>query len=89
MDNLGQMRTALQSDLTVGGESNLFDPDTLNLALNRAYQKVGGRHKWEELKDALKTSTQLDQNGVAQEWYDYPQYWQTSSIWKLTIDGKD
>ena len=83
------MRTALQSDLTVGDESNLFDPTTLDLAINRAYRKIGGRHKWEETRDALQTLTQLNNDGTPLEYYGYPTNWQTNSIWKLTINGTD
>lgn len=84
MDNLGEMRTAAQSDLTVGDESSFYDPDTVDLALNRAYRKIGAMFKWEETKDALKTSALEDH-----EYYDYPQNWRPMSIYKLTVDGTD
>ncbi len=84
MDNLGEMRAALQSDLTVGAESALFDAATLNLNLNRAYRKIGAMFKWPDTKDSLKTSAVANH-----EYYDYPQNWRPNSIWKLTLDATD
>ena len=84
MDQLSELRTAVQSDLTVGAESSLFTPTTIDLAINRAYRKIGAMFKWEETKDALKTSAIADR-----EYYDYPTNWRPMSIWKLTVDGTD
>lgn len=84
MDQLSELRTAVQSDLTVGDESSLITPTTIDLAINRAYRKIGAMFKWEETKDALKTSGLADH-----EYYDYPQNWRPFSIWKLTVDGQD
>lgn len=84
MDNLGDMRTAVQSDLTVGDESSLITPSTIDLAINRAYRKIGAMFKWEETKDALKTSALL-----GHEYYNYPQNWRPMSIFKLTVDSQD
>lgn len=84
MDQLSELRTAVQSDLTVGDESSLITPATIDLAINRAYRKIGAMFKWEETKDALKTSA-LANN----EYYTYPRNWRPMSIWKLTLDGQD
>ena len=84
MDVFSDLYEAVQSDLTIGAESSLFDLATAKLAINRAYLKIAGMFKWVETRDALKTSTS---NG--QEWYDYPENWRTDSIWKLTVAGKD
>lgn len=84
MDKLSQMRSAVQSDLTVGAESSLFDPTTIDLAINRAYRKIGSMFKWEETKDAKKTNAI-----AAQEYYNYPSNWRPMSIFKLTVDGVD
>jgi hypothetical protein len=84
MDQLSELRAAVQSDLTVGAESSLFPPATIDLAINRAYRKIGAIFKWEETKDALKTSS-LENH----EYYDYPQNWRPMSIWKLTLDAVD
>ena len=81
MENLGDIRTAVQDDLTVGDESTLYSPNLIDRAINRAYRKVGGLFPWPELQDAKKTSTQ---NG--QEYYDIPQNWRSNSIWKVVID---
>lgn len=81
MDTLLNIRTAVQDDLTVGEESTLYSPSSIDRAINRAYRKVGGLYPWPELQDAKKTSTQ---NG--QEYYDYPQNWRSNSIWKVVID---
>ncbi len=80
MDTLGQIRQAIQDDLTVGSESTLYSPNLIDRAINRAYRKVAGLFAWPELMDAKKTSTQANQ-----EYYDYPQNWRSNSIWKLTI----
>ncbi len=82
MDTLAEMRTAVQSDLTVGDESTLFTPTAIDLAINRAYRKAGALFPWPELQDARKTTTQTNQ-----EYYDYPETWRSNSIWKLDIDG--
>jgi len=84
MDYFNELIRAVQSDLTVGDESNLFDVDTIKLAVNRAYRKAGGLYRWAETEDAKKTSTQTDQ-----EYYDYPDTWRADSIWKLSVDGTD
>lgn len=82
MDTLAQMRTAVQSDLTVGSDSTLYSPTTIDLAINRAYRKAGALFPWPELQDAKKTTTVADQ-----EYYDYPDTWRSNSIWKLKVDG--
>src|SRR3990167_3094885 len=80
MDDLADIRAAVQDDLTVGEESTLFSPSLIDRAINRAYRKVAALFPWPELQDAKKTSTQIDQ-----EYYDYPTNWRSNSIWKLTI----
>lgn len=84
MDNLGDMRSAVQSDFTVGSESSLYPPATIDLALNRSYRKIGALFKWADTKDALKTKT-IENH----EWYDYPQNWRPNSIWKLVVNAVD
>lgn len=84
MDNLGEMRVAVQDDLTIGDESSLFPPSSIDRALNRAYRIIGAMYRWDGTKDALKTSALLNH-----EYYDYPQKWRPNSIWKLTLDGVD
>ena len=84
MDTFLELRTALQSDLSLGSESSLFPVATCDLSLNRSYTKIGAMFKWIETRDALKTSTLADN-----EYYVYPQIWRPNSIWKLTIDDID
>ena len=81
MNTLSELRSAVQSDLTVGSESSLYTVATIDLAINRAYSKTGGLFPWPELQDAQKTSTVADQ-----EYYTYPSVWRSNSIWKLTVD---
>jgi len=83
MDTLIELREAVQSDLTVGEESSLYSPVTIDLAINRAYSKAGALFPWPQLEDAKKTTTQLNQ-----EYYDYPSNWRTLSIWKVVVDGE-
>lgn len=82
MDNLGEMRAAVQSDLTVSSDSSLFDPSTINLAINRSYRKAGGLFNWPETEDSKKTSTIANQ-----DYYDFPQNWRPYSIFRLEIDN--
>lgn len=84
MNTFSDIYTAIQSDLTVGSESSLFDLTTIKNAVNRAYIKVGALHLWAGLRDSLKTSTIANQ-----EYYDYPPAWQSDSVWKLSVDGTD
>jgi hypothetical protein len=83
MDSLLDMRSAVQSDLTLSGSSVLFPPATVDLALNRAYRKIVAMHLWPETEDAQKTSTIS-----GQEYYDYPTNWRSNSVWRLEIDGE-
>lgn len=82
MDTLEEMRTAVQSDLTITDGSTLFPPTTIDLAINRAYRIIGAMFRWPETEDAKKTSTEADA-----EYYDYPQNWLPNSIWRLAVDG--
>lgn len=84
MDQLSQIRVAVQDDLNVGAESSLYTPTIIDRAVNRAYRKIAAMFKWDETQDALKTSTL-----ISHEYYDYPQNWRPDSIWKITIDGED
>lgn len=84
MNLFSELQAAVQSDLTVGSESTLYDLTAIKLALNRSYLKAAGLFRWPETEDAKKTSTE---NG--QEYYDYPDNWRPDSIWKLKIDDVD
>ena len=81
MDTLAELRQAVQSDLTVGDESTLYSPTTIDLAINRAYRKAGALFNWPELMDAKKTTTVS-----GQDYYDYPANWRSNSIWKLRVN---
>lgn len=81
MDTLGEIRSTVQSDLTVGNESTLYSIETINLAINRAYTKAGALFPWPELEDSKKTTTQADI-----DYYDYPSNWKSDSIWKLRVN---
>jgi hypothetical protein len=83
MDTLADIRTAVQSDLTIDSNSTLFPVTTIDLTINRAYRKVGGLFRWPGTEDAKKTSTQ-----VGLEYYDYPQNWRDDSIWRLEVDDE-
>ncbi len=85
MDLFSEIIAAVQSDLTVGSESSLFDAaTTVPLAINRAYRKIGAMYRWPQTRDAKKTSTI-----ALQEYYDYPSNWRPDSIWKLVVDSID
>lgn len=84
MDTFANLVAAVQSDVTTDDSSSFITPATVKLAVNRAYYKAAGIHRWPQLEDAKKTSTDIDQ-----EYYDYPQNWYPQSIWKLTVDNVD
>lgn len=84
MDTFLQIIQAVQSDLTVGDESPLFPLATIKLNINRAKRKAEGLFKWPERKDAKTLNTQ-----ATLEYYDMPSVWETDSVWKVVIDGKD
>jgi len=84
MDQLSELRAAVQSDFSVGEESGLFTPSTIDLAINRSYRKIGAMFKWEETRDSQKLSSLANH-----EYYAYPLNWRPNSIWKLTIDDLD
>lgn len=83
MDNLKEMREALQSDHSVGENSSFFTPDTIDSALNRAYRKVGALFNWPALEDAQKTVTEANEN-----YLDGPSFWNPNSMWRLEINGE-
>jgi len=80
MDNLSDIRTTVLSDLNASNTSSLFPPATVDLAINRAYRKIGGLFKWPILQDAKKTTTQANI-----DYYDAPTTWRPNSIWRLEI----
>lgn len=83
METLANIREAIQDDLTVGEESQLYSPTIIDRYINRAYlNKVVPFRSWPELQDAKYTTTQANQ-----EYYDYPQNWRSNSIWKIMVDG--
>lgn len=84
MDTLLEFRTAVQSDLSIGSESSFFDSTNIDLAINRAYIKIGSMFKWVETRDAQKTSAKANKN-----YYNYPTNWRPYSIWKITVDDVD
>lgn len=84
MDEFGDIIAAVQSDLNVNSNSTLFDPGTIQLAVNRAYRKCASMYKWPATRDAVKTSSL-----GGYEYYDYPTNWRPESIWKIKVDGVD
>src|SRR3990167_6882794 len=81
MDTLSDLRVAVQDDINVGDESTLYPPALIDRYINRAYRnKVAALFPWPELQDAKKTPTQANV-----DYYDYPQNWQSNSIWKLGV----
>lgn len=84
MDTFADLVSAVQGDVTVDSTSSFITPTYIKQAVNRAYYKAAGMHRWPQLEDAKKTSTDIDQ-----EYYDYPQNWYPQSAWKLKVDGVD
>jgi hypothetical protein len=84
VNTFAEMRTTLQSDLTIDSMSSLFDPNTAGLSIARAYRKIAAMYQWPQTRDSKITSTV-----AGQEYYDYPTNWRPDSIWKLMVDGVD
>lgn len=84
MDNLGDMRTAIQRDLNVNSSSTFYTPTIIDAAINRSKRKAEGLYRWPGLEDAKKTSSIANQ-----EYYDYPDDWRPFSIWKLWVNSDD
>ncbi len=82
MNTLAEIRRQVQIDLTVGAESSLYSPTTIDAKINSAYIKVGGLFNWPELTDPKQTSTES-----GYEYYDFPDTWRTDSMWRLEIGG--
>lgn len=82
MDLFSQLIAAVKSDLTISGNSALYNPTAVKLAINRAYRKSGALFLWPETKDAKKTSSI-----ASQEYYTYPDNFRPETIWKLVVDG--
>lgn len=82
MDNLGELREAVQSDLNVSSNSSLYPQATIDSAINRSHRKCGGLFKWPILQDALTTTSQANI-----DYYDAPETWQPRSLWRLTVNG--
>lgn len=83
MNTLLEIRRAVQTDLTVGDESSLYSPTTIDAKINSAYIKVAGLFNWPELVDPKQTSTES-----GYEYYDFPDNWRTDSMWRLEIGGE-
>lgn len=84
VNTFGELVAAVQSDLTVDATSSFMDPNTITLAIARAYRKIGGMFRWPATRDSKKTSTIS-----GHEYYDYPTNWRPDTIWKLMVDGLD
>jgi len=89
MDTLSDLRSALQSDLSVNENSSLFPPDTIDAAINRAYVSKAARlFRWPKLEDSKTTASQANIEN-----YDLPDGdnstnpWSIDSAWRLEVDG--
>ena len=74
------MKSALLTDLNASSNSSLYPSDTVQLALNRAYQKAATLFRWPMLSDAKTTSTVANN-----EYYDEPSTWRPNSTWRLEV----
>jgi len=84
MNTFLEMISGVQDDLTVGSGSSLFNPDIIKRTLNRSRNKAYAMFRWPDLEDAMKTWSVVDQ-----EYYDFPETWQSDSLWKLRVDSVD
>jgi hypothetical protein len=83
LNTLSEMRQLVRDDLNVDSTSTLFSATIIDRAINRSRRKAYSLFRWPELRDAKKTSTIADQ-----EYYDYPDTWQSDSAWRVTVDGE-
>lgn len=85
METFGDLKEAVQDDLTLGDESSFMSESVVERAINRAYiDKVSAIYPWPQTEDAKVTSSIANK-----EYYDYPDKWRPLSIWKLVVDGDD
>lgn len=84
MDTLLDIRTGVYYDINAGTESTLYPQAVVDDAINQAYRKIGGLHRWNGTNGAKRTTTQLNIN-----YYDYPASWRPNSIWKLMVNAED
>ncbi len=84
MDTFLDLQTTVQNDMTITGSSNLYSPDKVKSAVNRAYRRIGALYLWPGTEDAVTTGTDANI-----EYYDDPENWCPDSIWKLKVDGTD
>jgi len=84
METLGELRQALQDDLSVEATDVFYTETILNRFINRAHRTLANLYPWQEVQKAKKRSTQ-----AGQEYYDYWDDIRTDSVFLLKVDGKE
>lgn len=87
MTNL-EIKTAIRDDLSIASTGDLFYEDAyIQRVANRAVKWVAGLHLWQQTQLAYKYTTVADD--INDEYINYPENFQTDSIWKLIVDGEN
>lgn len=82
METLGDLRQALQDDLSVETTDVFYSETLLNRYINRAYRAIANLHPWQETQRGLKRSSIANQ-----EYLTYPNNLRTDSVFFITVDG--
>lgn len=84
METLGDIRQALEDDLSVETTDVFYTQALLNRYINRAYKAIANLYPWQETQRALKRDTIANQ-----EYVTYPDNLKTDSVNYITVDGEE
>lgn len=84
METLGDIRQALEDDLSVETTDVFYTQALLNRYINRAYKAIANLYPWQETQRGLKRNTEA---GV--EYVTYPDNLRTDSVNLITVDGEE
>jgi hypothetical protein len=83
METFADLKSELQKRLMSSSSSSSFSDTRLGELINSAYRWAASLFPWDDLKRAKETVTVANQ-----EYYDYPEEFQTNSVFRLTVDGE-
>lgn len=79
-----ELKTAVSDDLSISSGDFFYSDAYIQRIVNRSVKWFASLYNWQQTQYAYY------RNSVAgQEYYNYPEKFQTDSIWKLTFNGND
>lgn len=81
------LKTAIRDDLSIVAGDLFYSDAYIQRIVNRAVQWLAGLHMWQQTQYAYKYTTVADD--VGDEYINYPEDFQTDSVWKLIVDGEN